>query len=77
MKERLVVIGIDDIARIFKDYAGSVGFPEDAQTDTLLFHPANRRMRLRISAESLNGNQPPEEIRFQLKRTFLVNNDGN
>lgn len=72
-KTRIVVIGIDDICRIFRDYANQTGFPEDAVCDTLLFHPANHRMRLRVEAASLSGPQPPEQIRFDLQRTFLVN----
>lgn len=72
MKQRVVVLGIDDICRIFRDYASQTGFPADALCDTLLFHPANHRMRLRVEAESLQGNQPPEEIRFDLRQTFLV-----
>lgn len=72
MKTRLVVIGIDDIARLFKDYAGMAGFPQDCQCDTLLFNKALGRMALRISSESWDRPQPPEEIRFELRRTHLV-----
>lgn len=72
MKTRIVVIGIDDICRLFRDYANQTGFPSDAVCDTLLFHPAHRRMRLRVEAESLNGPQVPEQIKFDLRRTHLV-----
>lgn len=73
MKARLVVIGIDDICRLFRDYTRLIDFPEDAQCDTLLFDPASKRMCLRIKADSLNGPQPAENINFQLQRTFRVN----
>ena len=72
MKPRLVVIGIDDIARLFRDYAGMAGFPDDAQVDTLLFNKAERKMCLRISSASFPSNQPPETISFTLKRTHIV-----
>ncbi len=71
-KSKLVVIGIDDITRIFADYASSTGFPEDAKCTTLLFHPTNHKMRLLVESESLSGNEPPEQIRFDLQRTHLV-----
>lgn len=73
MKARLVIIGIDDICRVFRDYAGMTGFPEDAQCDTILFDPASKRMCLRVLSQELNGPQIPEEIRFNLQRTFRVN----
>lgn len=71
MKARLVVIGIDDILRIFQDYAGlTESIPVDAQCDTLLFNKELMKMCLRISAESFNGQQPPEGINFNLRRVW-------
>lgn len=71
-KTKLIVIGIDDITRLFADYASATGFPAYGKCVTLLFHPTNHRMRIVVEAESLSGNLPPEEIRFDLRRTFLV-----
>lgn len=74
MKARLVILGIDDILRLFKDYTGLTGsIPEDAKVDTLLFNKQLMKMCLRISSESLDHDQPPEGITFQLKRTWAVN----
>lgn len=72
MKQRIVVIGIDDIARLFKDYVGMAGFPADAQVDALLWNAQERQMCLRISSESWDHDQPPETIHFNLQRTHLV-----
>lgn len=73
MKARLVIIGIDDILRLFQDYTGLTGsIPADAQVDTLLFNKALMKMALKISAESFNGDQPPESVSFELKRMFGV-----
>jgi len=72
MKTRRVIIGIDDICRLFRDYARFTGFPEDAVCDTLLFNQAAKRMCLRVSSPSLREHEPPEEIRFDLQRTFMV-----
>lgn len=76
MKTRLVVIGIDDISRLFRDYAGRVGFPEDAVCDTLLFNNSLRKMCLRVESESIPSNAISEEIRFDLRRTHLVGGPG-
>lgn len=72
MKTRAVIIGVDDIARIFRDYAGMTGFPGDAVCETLLFNNQLRKMCLRISSPQLGDHEPPEEIKFDLRRTFLA-----
>lgn len=72
MKTRLVILSVDDICNIFKDYAHMTGFPQDAQCDTLLFNKQLNKMCLRITAPSLGVGEPPEEIRFDLKRTHII-----
>lgn len=71
MRSRMVIIGIDDICRLFADYAHLTGFPEDAVCETLLAHPPSRKMRLRVSSQEWDRDQAPEQIRFDLTRTFL------
>lgn len=73
MKNKLIIIPIDSILALFKDYAGLIAVPEDAKVDRLLLNPQERKMALQISAESYPGPQPQEEIRFDLQRTFVVN----
>ena len=74
MKARLVIIGIDDILKLFQDYCGlTESIPEDAKVDTLLFNKQLMKMALKISAESFSYDQPPEAVSFELKRMFGVN----
>lgn len=73
MKRRLVIIPIDSILELFKDYAGLIAVPDDAQAEKLLLNEQDRLMALQISAESYPGNQPMEQIRFDLQRTYVVN----
>lgn len=73
MKQRWVAIPIDAMCAIFADYAGKIGFPPDAKPVRLLMHPASGKLMLEVEAESLAKDEPPEEIRFSLKRTHLVN----
>jgi hypothetical protein len=72
MKCRLIILPIDDIARLFKDYAGLTGFPEDAVCDTLLFNKELNKMCLRIQAESLVRDEPWESVDFELKRSWVA-----
>jgi hypothetical protein len=73
MKARLVVIGVDDILRLFQDYTGlTQSIPDDAKVDTLLFNKALMKMCLRITSEGWSGNQPSETIGFELKRMWGV-----
>lgn len=72
-KVRLVVLSIDDILRIFKDYTSMTeSIPMDSQADALLYNAAEHKFCLRITADSLTGSQPPEMIKFELKRTWLA-----
>ena len=74
MKARLVIIGIDDIFRIFQDYIGMVeAIPADAKLDTLLFNKSQMKMCLRVTSDSWNGPQPPEQVNFKLQRVWGVN----
>ncbi|MDE1766550.1 MAG: hypothetical protein KGI27_09830 [Thaumarchaeota archaeon] len=73
MKARLVIIGIDDILRIFQDYAGMTeSIPADSKCETLLFNKALMKMALKVSSETWSGPQPPESISFELKRVWGV-----
>lgn len=73
MKKRLVIIGIDDINRLFQDYARMTGYPEDALCDTLLMNQVARKMRLRMISPTLGEHEAPESIRFDLQKVFSVN----
>jgi len=72
MRNRLVIIPIDDCTRILADYAGKIGFPPDAQPVKWMFEPAEQKMALVVEADSLTADAPPERIHFTLKHTFLV-----
>lgn len=72
MKRRWVILPIDDITAILRDYASQIGFPGDAVPITWMLHPASQKIALVVEAESFVGNQPTEEIKFQLKQTLAV-----
>ena len=73
MKQRLIIAPIDSVLALLKDYAGMIAVPDDAQATRLLVNPQERKMALEIEAESWDGPQVREEIRFDLQRIFTVN----
>jgi hypothetical protein len=73
MKKRLIILSIDDINNLFRDYARMTGYPEDAICDTLLMNQATKKMRLRIESPALSEHEAPELIRFDLQRTYSFN----
>lgn len=73
MKNRKpLLISIDDITRLFADYLKEAEFPQDAWAEKIQLNPSDRRIKLVVSADSLQGPQQPEVIKFQLRRTHLV-----
>ena len=71
-KVRLIIIPIDDLLELLKDYAGMLSIPDDARVDKLQINPAARKLSLDLVAESYKGQEPTEELRFDLQRTFKV-----
>ena len=72
MKAKLIIVGIDDIARLFGDYLSLTDWPSDAKCDTLLYNKQLNKMCLRIQSDSWMGRMPPEVIKFDLRKTWLA-----
>jgi hypothetical protein len=73
--KRFVVLRIDDIYRMLKDYAGeALGLPEDAWPTK--FRSVAGKLDLMLEAESWQGEQPAEEIKFDMRRVYGVGSDG-
>jgi hypothetical protein len=73
--KRFVILRIDDLYRMLKDYAGeALGLPEDAWPTK--FRSVQGKLDLLLEAESWDGEQPAEEIKFDIRRVYGVSNDG-
>ncbi len=72
-KRRMLIMGVDDITRLFKDYVGLVGFPADAEPTRFRIDPTTHKISLEVSSNEWTHNQSPEEVKFEVKRTFRVN----
>jgi len=73
--KRYVILRIDDIYRMLKDYAGGpLGLPEDAWPTK--FRLVRGKLQLMLEAESWEGEQSAEEIKFDLRRVYGVSDGG-
>lgn len=68
---RFVVLRIDDLYRMLKDYAGeALDLPEDAWPTK--FRSVRGKLDLMLEADSWQGEQTAEEIKFDIRRVFTV-----
>jgi hypothetical protein len=72
MKRRMVILSIDTICNLFKDYVGLVGFPQDGKPVKFMLNPQERKLGLVVESEEWTGPQKPEEIKFDLRRVFSI-----
>lgn len=70
--KRFVVVPIDDLFRMIGDYAGAaLGLPTDCAPVKLMYKPTEQgKLGLMIESASWDGDQPAEEIRFDLRRVY-------
>jgi hypothetical protein len=69
---RMVVIPIESLCKIFADYVGQTGFPQDSVPVTWKFNQQERKLMLVVEAQSLDGDEGIEEIKFDLRRMYGV-----
>lgn len=69
LKRRRVIVSIDDIVSMMRDYCPAEDFPSDVAPLRLMLKP-NERGKLAIEAESRfwQHGLPPLQVRFELRR---------
>lgn len=69
LKRRRVVISIDDVVSLLRDYCGYDDFPADTMPEKLQLHQTEQG-RLCIVAESQHWEHgmPPLEVKFEIRR---------
>ena len=72
MASRMVVVTIDTICGLFKDYCGMVGFPEDAKPLKLMFNPQERKLGILVESEEKMSGGAMEEVKFNIRRVYGV-----
>lgn len=74
MKERFVILTIDTIAELFKDYCGPEDIPADAMPTKLLLRPTEKgRLAIEFVSDSWAEGLPPLAVTFKIKRMFAIN----
>jgi hypothetical protein len=69
----MVIASIDDITRLFKDYCGLVGIPQDAVPLKLYLNPQEHKLGILMESNEWVGPQAIEEVKFDIKRIYSVN----
>ncbi len=70
---RMVVLPIDTIVALFKDYCGQLGFPKDAMPVKFLCKPTERgKLAIVVESDEFTGNQASEQIKFDIRRFYGV-----
>lgn len=72
MKERYLVVTIDTITELFKDYCGE-DIPADAKPIKLLLKPTDRgRLAILLDSDTWVGSPEPLSVSFKIKRVHTV-----
>lgn len=69
---RLIITSIDDVTRLFKDYCGLVGVPDDAKPLKLFLNPQEQKLGILMESEEWVGPQNPEIVKFEIRRIHAV-----
>lgn len=69
MQRRAVVVDIDGILRIFKDYLGDA-IPADAMPHALMKQSDTGLVGLQVAGNSWQGDRGTVRVDFQIKRLF-------
>ncbi len=73
MQRRQVIITIDSLGELFKDYLGEGVIPADAVAQRLMINPLeNGKMALEVASPSIPDNAKDIRVNFQLKRVYTV-----
>lgn len=75
MRERYVVLTIDTISELFKDYLSPEDLPENAVPVKLLFKPTEQgAMALEMFSLDWKEGLGPLKVTFDIKRVYGVGN---
>ncbi len=67
--KRFVILRIDDIFRMLADYSGeALGLT--TTTQVVKFRHVRGKLQLMLEDEAWQGEQPAEEVKFDMKRVY-------
>ena len=71
---RDLIIDINTIVALFKDYCSEEDVPADAKPLKIRFNHAERKVEVLVESEAWEKDQPPIEVVFDIRRVFGVGN---
>lgn len=73
MKQRYLLVTIDTISEILKDYiANEQDLPADATPIAMQVHPTSKKLAITFASPSLKENSLPLNVNFDIKRVYSV-----
>lgn len=72
-RKRMLVITLDTLAELLKDYLGPEYIPADARATRLLVNPQEEgRLALEVMSPEIKPDAKPLYAHFDIKRTYSV-----
>lgn len=72
MRERILIVTVDTIMALLKDYAGqALELPADTMI-TKFRLTSDKKLEMMVESDEWTSNRQAEEIRFQMKRVYSV-----
>lgn len=73
MKTRMLIITVDTLLEIIKDYLGEDNVPRDAMVSKLLVKPSEQgRFAIEVVSESMKEGLAPLNVHFDMRRIYSV-----
>lgn len=73
MKPRYIMLTIDTITELIKDYVGLEELPEDARAIKMMFKPnESGKLAIEMISDSWTETQTPIDINFKIKRFYGI-----
>jgi len=73
MKPRFIMLTIDTITELIKDYVGLDELPEDARAIKLMFKPTEQgKLAIEMVSDTWQSPQAPINVSFKIKRVYSV-----
>ena len=72
-RDRMVILTIDTIGELLKDYVGANNIPTDAVAQRLLINPQdNGKLALELASPNIKADAKPIYVNFDIKRVYSV-----
>jgi hypothetical protein len=72
LRRRQVILTIDDVVRLLRDYAGEGEIPEDAAAQRLMLNPSSREIAIQAGSGAWTSGLPPLRLSFKNRKLYGV-----